>query len=280
MMGCVSIRKRALLAAGVVGVAAFLSACPALAQLSYEERIERFEIGVREETPAAIWAALNRYGPLVDGRGAIGAAQARIRWYDMRTKRSAKGCMLDSAKVHVSVTLILPEWERAWRTSPDMQQYWTCVERTVTTHEQRHAEIWRETGEHIERSLRALAVWMPCDELQLRIEDATNGLYKQGQRRQVEFDAADRRRPRYQLCEAQRGREIVTADRFSPRASAGTVAGTGTPAAMQALAEDGGLGTTLLNLTIAVLVLLAAAAAYAGTMGLVMRSTSDDEPVA
>lgn len=284
-MRCVSTRKRALLAAGVAAVAASIFACPALAQLSYEERIERFEIGVRDETPAAIWAALNRYGPLVDGRGAIGAAQARIRWYDMRTKRSARGCMLDSAKVQVSVTLILPEWERAWRTSPDMQQYWACVERTVTTHEQRHAEIWRETGERIERSLQSLAAWMPCDELQLRIEDATNGHYKVGQRRQMEFDAADRRRPRYQLCAAQSARENASADRLS-RAPGTGPSGRSSASASASAAEpdrifdDGGLGGTLVNLAIAIVVLLAGAAAYAGTMGLVMRSTSDDEPFA
>lgn len=276
-MRCRSRRSRVCFTAVVAAAAVIAGLQPLRSEVIYEERTERFEIGVREETPAAVWAALNRYGPLVDGRGAIGAAKASIRWYDIKIRRTAQGCMVDSAKVHVGVKLILPEWERAWRVTPDMQSYWACVERTVTTHEQRHAEIWRETGERIDRGLRALSTPMACDELNVRIGETANRLYREGARRQLEFDEADRARPRYQMCESQRSRNMISADRPSPH-----VAIVRSPPAAGASGKDrgadGGLVSALINLAIAALVLLAAAAAYAATMGLAIRfAASNDE---
>lgn len=258
--------------AGLTAVAATAVAWPARAELIYSQRIERFEIGVRDESPATIWAALNRYGPLVDGRAAIGAASAQLRWSDVRIERSPQGCRVPGAKVHVSVTLTLPDWERKRQASLAMQQYWASVEDTVTVHEQRHATIWRETGEKIDRGLRALSVWMPCEDFEQRIADATEAVYRDGRRRQRSFDEDDRRQRRYQMCSAPQPHRTAMDDHTSPPRPEPAPS----PSAPAQIAT-GQKPDPISNLALAGLAFLAAIAAYVGVMAVALRLGVDED---
>lgn len=267
--------ERAALAAIAAGLA---TGGPALADVQYSERIKRYEIAVTEESPEAVMRGVRRHGPLVGGREAIGAAQGRVSWETRFTRSPQRGCFLESATVKVDVTLLLPEWERMWRVSPPMQRYWACVEETVTTHERQHARIYRETGEQIDQALRVITGWMPCDEMHERIGSTARRINQAGEARQRTFDEEDYRRPRYEQCLAVSHHRQMAADRRPaiPRAAAASRPQPAEEAAPVRI-DDGGLGTVVVNLSLAGLALLAAAAAYAGTMGLMIRTAARHE---
>ncbi len=172
----------------------------AQAEVVYRERVETFEIGVRDGLPEDIWTAIRRFGPFIQGKHAVGSAQGRLKWSGLSIARRGHTCRLEAHTVDVEVVMTLPEWWRARSAPADQLAYWQCIERTVTIHEKRHAEIWRETGEAIDRAFRRFDDWMPCDELRAAIGETGNRLFQEGARRQRVFDDEDRRRRRYEQC--------------------------------------------------------------------------------
>lgn len=205
-----------------VAVLIALPPTPLRAEVVYEERAETFEIGVRDGTAEDIWTAIRRYGPFIQGKHAVGSATGRLKWSDLSIARRGHDCRLERRSVSVSVVMTLPEWWRARSAPADQLDYWRCIERTVTIHEKRHAEIWRETGHAIDRALGRLDDWMPCDELRATIGDTADRLYQEGIRRQHGFDADERRRQRYQQCQQPAiaaAQDTMGAPRRSPPSS-------------------------------------------------------------
>ncbi len=185
----------------VAAAALILStALPLRAEVHYREQVETFEIGIRDGTPEDIWTAIRRYGPLVQGKHAVGSASGQLNWSDLSIARRGGDCRLERHTVGVTVVMTLPEWWRAGRAPDDQRTYWQCIERTVTVHERRHAEIWRETAHAIDRALGRLDDWTPCNELRAAISTTANRLYQEGASRQRAFDDEDGRRRRYQQC--------------------------------------------------------------------------------
>ncbi len=205
-----------------VAVLIALAPAPLRAEVVYDERIENFEIGIRDGTAEDIWTAIRRYGPFIQGQHAVGSATGRLKWSDLSIARRGHDCRLERRAVSVSVVMTLPEWWRARSAPADQLDYWRCIERTVTIHEKRHAEIWRETAHAIDRALGRLDDWMPCDELRANIGATADRLYREGVSRQHGFDADDRRRQRYQQCPRPAipaAQDAIGAPRHSPPSS-------------------------------------------------------------
>lgn len=240
-------RRIAVLAAPTV-VAAMLMPATAAAEVVYRERVEYFEIGVRDGMPEDIWTAIRRYGPFIQGKHAVGSAAGRLKWSDLSIARRGHVCRLEAHVVQVEVVMTLPEWWRARNAPDDQLTYWQCIERTVTVHEQRHAEIWRETAEAIDRAFRRLDDWMGCDELRAAIGETGNRLFQEGARRQREFDDADRRRRRYEQCvrpQTATARPLQAPPQGPPRSSSGIAADRHTSASEPTNGLDGKSGGML-----------------------------------
>lgn len=170
------------------------------AEVVYRERVETLEIGLRDGVAEEIWAAVRRYGPFVRGQHGVGAASGRLNWSDLAIGHRGDRCRLEGHIVTMDVVMTLPEWRRVNDAPDDERSYWRCIERVLTAHEKRHAEIWRETADSVDRALRRLDDWMPCDDLRTAISETADRIYEDGAHRQRVFDADDRRLQRYKEC--------------------------------------------------------------------------------
>jgi predicted secreted Zn-dependent protease len=204
---------------GIVAFAMAAFAAPAAhATLHYEERTEPFEIGAGITDSASLWQAIRRFGPEAGGAHAIGTAGAKTSW--TRTlQRGPLGCKLKTIDVTMNVSLALPTWQGRSRAAPDLQKYWDCVAKTVTTHEKRHAQIWREAGHKLDTELNALTAWLPCGQLDEQLKETADRIQSEARGRQAAFDDEDRRRPRYEQCKAELKKTADAAETKAPVAA-------------------------------------------------------------
>ena len=183
-------------------VAAVFGLAPATrADVVFKSDRVTYEIGANEDTKQSIWRGVRKWGPSVGGERAIGMATGNVRWR-YRFSREPGGCRLTQFRVFVDVRLKLPSWRRE-RTAPQhITRYWQCVKRTVTIHEEGHAEIWRRTGRRINWAVNQMKnVVVPCGEVKSRVNNLAQPIYDRGRRQQATFDREDRRRKRYKLCD-------------------------------------------------------------------------------
>lgn len=207
-------RFAAILTFAVAG----LLAPAAQAVLHYEERTETFEIGAAATDGASIWQAIRRIGPEVGGTHAIGTTGAKTSW--TRTlQRGPLGCKVKRIDVTMNVSLALPAWQGRSRAAPELQKYWDCVAKTVTTHEKRHAQIWREAGHKLDNELSTLTEWMPCGQLDEQLKETAERIQTEARGRQSAFDDEDRRRPRYEQCNAELKKTADAAETKAPGAA-------------------------------------------------------------
>ena len=189
------------LSALLASVLAGYASPAAQAALHYDERTETFEIGAAADA-ASISQAIRRFGPEAGRTHAIAATAAQTSW--TRTlQRGPSGCKVKSIEVTMNVALALPTWQGRSRATPELQKYWDCVAKTVTTHEKRHAQIWRETGHKLDKELGELTDWMPCGQLDEQLKETADRIQSSARGRQSAFDDEERRRPRYEQCKAK-----------------------------------------------------------------------------
>lgn len=176
----------------------------ARADVHYEEKIELFEVGARDGTPEQIWQGIRRWGPTggdMHSRSVIvGQAGGKVSW-KWSYAQGGGGCRVQRSDVFVAVVIRLPDWRYRAFASNEQKAYWDCIESTVTEHENRHAEIWRETGSEIDRAVSRLSA-SSCGELNAVINATGNRIHADGQARQRTFDVEDGKRGRYERCEA------------------------------------------------------------------------------
>ena len=195
-----------------------LLAPAAQATLHYEERNETFEIVRPPRTPTSIWQAIRRFGPEAGGAHAIGTTAAKTSW--TRTlQRGPLGCKVKTIDVTMNVALALPTWQGRSRATPELQKYWDCVAKTVSTHEKRHAQIWRDSGHKLDTELSALTDWMPCGQLDEQLKETADRIQSDARGRQAAFDDEDRRRPRYEQCKAELKKTADATEKKTPGAA-------------------------------------------------------------
>ncbi len=271
----VSVDRRRHLA-GLAAALVLLLPTLAYGEVVYAEQVETYDVGTRGGTPNDLWKSIGRFGPKLDGSDAIGTTGGSVAWGPYKATRTPQGCVIKDLKVDVSVKILLPEWQLSYTGTPASQAFWDCVVRTVTIHENRHAEIWRETGDRIDRALLGLGP-IPCNDVKSRVDQVARAIHGEGRERQAAFDAEDKRKRRYEQCFALRNRPTAAgqpAGQEAPRAAARAVAGAAGQRQAQAPAIEGsdglldGFGSAILKFT-----LLAAAltAGYLGSMRLALR---------
>ena len=193
-----------LLDAGFVCAVALACVAPeANAEVHYEEKIEKFDILVHGKNATAIREAIRQDKPLNFGEHTIGTTTSKMSW-QRRARVSGSECRLEKVDIGLSVLISVPEWSLRDYARPDQQRNWDCIERLVTVHEHRHAEIWRETAQHMHREMTALTQPMSCSDLDQSLIRTFNEIQMRGKRRQAAFDDEERTSGRYERCVAPR----------------------------------------------------------------------------
>ena len=172
------------------------------ADVVFKRNIRTYDIGAKVGTRKAIWHGLRRNGPRVDGQRALGSAMGVVRWqFDWARERGS--CRIRRFRVFVDVEIILPKWRMEDVFPSQVNDYWQCVKRTVTRHENRHAEIWYETAYRIDKLIATqLRGPLPCHNLKAHVDHKIDPVFQEGRRRQTQFDKADFARRRYAQCRA------------------------------------------------------------------------------
>jgi predicted secreted Zn-dependent protease len=192
---------RPLLGAVLAAAICFGAPTAGQAEVTYRESVRTYELGGRIRTRRDVWNAIRFDGAVGTAlTNAIGTAtwHVRPRWWWKQTP--AGRCTINRVKVAVDVLIRVPEWHFAHRTAPHVRKYFACVRETVMVHEKRHGEIAKGMGDAIERALLREVRDVAC----VRASEIATEIYRRemraGKSRQKAFDAADRRRNRYQRC--------------------------------------------------------------------------------
>jgi predicted secreted Zn-dependent protease len=265
-------RRRLAMALFVLGVCGPHSV---RAEVRLRESTEFFDIGFVDGNPDQLWKGLQRNGPFAHTGIIVGTTKSNAS-LTRTVQQTAKGCLLKSAEVNMTLLVTLPAW--SWRNSapPEHQAYWDCVERTVTIHENRHVEIWKETAHGIDTTLSELTVPMPCADLNGRVTEVFNLLMQEGRARQATFDADDRKRQRYEKCLPPTPAGQRSAASQQPAHAAGSAAENGpdihkpkvaTPLAVADLQDGPGLFDGPVGMIVAIILSAIALAAF-GLAGL------------
>lgn len=188
--------------AGLVGSIAGsipLLASPANAEVVYQERTEKFDIQVFGHTAMAIREAIRLKRPASFDEHTIGTTMSTMNW-SRRAKVSGGECRLEKIEVKLAVAITVPAWPGRDFAPPEQQRHWDCVERTVTVHEHRHAEIWRETAQQMDRAMLTHTQPMACAELDQTLARTYKDIHNRGKQRQAAFDAEEKTNGRYEKC--------------------------------------------------------------------------------
>lgn len=192
----------------VAAIIAMMASTGASAETQYRDRIEYYDISGNINSRHDVREAIRMFGPMVRGKEAIGSARGRIGT-SYKFHRGVRGCTITDALVKVNVVMRLPGWDLKASAKPDVRRYFGCFQRTVTVHEKRHGEIWRETGQAIEKAMFNELRDVPCKAFKARATEIYNREYRRGRQRQRDFDTRDYKRNRYQRCETGHGPKVA-----------------------------------------------------------------------
>jgi predicted secreted Zn-dependent protease len=191
------LRTTAFALAAALGL--WVCAQPAFAEVIYDEKTTSFDIGVKYGTPAEIWHGIERWGPSSTSGHVFGTTTGGLGW-SYKKSQYPRGCTISAVKVKVSAHILLPGWGWEDRADPITRKFWNCIESTVNTHEQHHAEVWRQAGRDIDAHIRDLPDVMRCEAVESTINGIGNRINDVAHKRQNEFDEAEHRIDRLGLC--------------------------------------------------------------------------------
>ncbi len=177
------------------------------ADVQYRETVRTYDISGLIETPDDIWKGIRRWGPSEMWRSGtvVGTARGLVRTKYQSRRNEAGRCSLTDMTVNVEVLIKLPTWDTIGSAPQHLQQYFACVRRTVTVHENRHAQIWYQTGARIAQASFAELDNVPCKDFSRRASEVYRRVFMEGRHRQAEFDRADAARRRYDRCDPRNG---------------------------------------------------------------------------
>ncbi|MGH1417230.1 MAG: DUF922 domain-containing protein [Hyphomicrobiaceae bacterium] len=179
----------------------FAGSFPALAGVNFTTSVQHYELGTDIERWQDIYRAIKKWGPYSHRKNTtvFGQAEGDFKW-KYKVRRDGNLCSISNLDINVHVELRLPEWLSKYASTDGAQEVFSCVSQTVTTHENRHAEIWRETANKMHRAAKAGLTRISCHKFEDRAGALLRNEYRSGSRRQAKFDTADYKRPRYQKC--------------------------------------------------------------------------------
>jgi len=151
------------------------------------ETIAYYEIAARTEPE--IVEELNTKGPGgADGKINWGVTQWSTSW-DFRTRQVGNGrCVVDGAKLNLSILIVLPRWTPAADVSPAVVEKWKRMSSALERHEQEHATHGREAIAAVASLMRSDRHAESCKTLRRIVESEGRALTQRGANRDKELD--------------------------------------------------------------------------------------------
>jgi predicted secreted Zn-dependent protease len=108
--------------------------------------------------------------------------------YEFTTKKLRDGCQMDTVKVKVGGTILMPKWADEQAASPDLQQRWRAYYAALKLHEDGHIQHGREMAMLVKERLLGLGL-VPCDRTQALAAAEFNTIVANLKTRDAEYDA-------------------------------------------------------------------------------------------
>jgi predicted secreted Zn-dependent protease len=146
---------------------------------------------IKGNTADELDAALNARGPTI-GASSRHPGATRIRFGGAATYIENNGrCSIGGARVTVSIEIILPRWRDRRHASRQLSMVWDALAADIKRHEQRHAEIARDSARAMEKRLLQLPSAVNCDVLQERVNDESTREISRHDADQAHFDVIE-----------------------------------------------------------------------------------------
>lgn len=180
---------RVRLAAWLLSACMLALACnlPARAETAIDQKTTYFNIAGR--TAEELDRELERRGPHTSNTGARHPGATRIKFGGDVTYSQAGGrCSIQTARVELSIRIILPRWTNRRKAPGDLGLLWDTIARDIKRHEERHAEIARQHARALDQALKALGSRASCAQLQAEVDEVSREALDAHAEDQARFD--------------------------------------------------------------------------------------------
>ena len=168
---------------------------------SLEQKTRYF--AVRGSTLSELDDSLSRAGPVIEqtGRRHPGATSVKFDG-EVTYKRVPEGCAVKDATISLALDITLPKWARPKRVDSRTALIWQTLEKDITRHERRHAEIAINFQKRMESALRNLRPERDCATMERMANTVMSRYLAEHERKQIEFDTIEGREVDFRLRRA------------------------------------------------------------------------------
>lgn len=151
----------------IIGIAALLVLCPALAAAKPVQTTKYTYYTVGGNTAESVYKAMLSKGPRVNGAKAYAATTATTR-QDGKLMQS-NACKIQDYQLRLDFVIKLPKIRNEKALAPADRTRWRQFAAFLKTHEETHRSIWLECAAEMERKVRSIKA-KTCDEADAKAE--------------------------------------------------------------------------------------------------------------
>lgn len=145
---------------------------------------------VTGRTPAEIYRAILKRGPIVDGGRAIAATTAQaVQSHTM--EQGPSSCRVTQFQLSFRFNVQLPKLANSAGLSPQDRYLWQQFGVFLKSHELQHTRLWLRCGQELERRVMALRA-RSCEEIQRQADATWQRMKPRCDKQQSNFDRQQR----------------------------------------------------------------------------------------
>ena len=160
--------------------------------------------GFRANNAGDISEALIRFGPELGGERVPAVTRQELKW-DYQLAGTNDVCRLQSAKVRLDITMVLPEWLDAESGPEPLQARWREFEEAVRKHEDGHVRLFIEGARDLLRRIQRVQAGT-CETVELEVDEQGRISMEHFGERQSQYDRDTRGGQTQGVCWAGPGR--------------------------------------------------------------------------
>jgi predicted secreted Zn-dependent protease len=146
---------------------------------------------VKGSTTNAIFDFIEHFGP-TDGEGQRGSGLTSAKWsYVWKGNTSRSGCSIGSMTISLDLVVTLPRHEQPSALPAAIATNWDKFAKEVTTHEQRHVDIYLDGAKTMQERMAAIPVRSSCSDLEKDLTSTWSGEQKEIEDAQGQFHAEE-----------------------------------------------------------------------------------------
>jgi predicted secreted Zn-dependent protease len=108
--------------------------------------------------------------------------------YRYMTRKTPKGCVIDTVIVNADSTIHMPNWIDRYAAPASLQTWWDGAYRSMEMHERNHLQICRDSAREMERMLKTVPEQPTCEDLNDLARKRANRIYSDHEQKQQEYD--------------------------------------------------------------------------------------------